>query len=132
MRCQSERDPMLKMITCVKRRPGMTATEFDTHWIGSHAPLIRKHAEILGIRRYVQNTRFPHPTAQGALEAGRGAPAFDFDGCAELWWDDLESHLAVRESEAGRAALQEIIEDEAQFIDLSGSLLWYCEERPII
>lgn len=123
---------MLKMITCVKRRPGMTAAEFDAHWIGTHAPLIRKHAKILGIRRYIQNTPFADPTAQTALERGRGAPPFGFDGCSELWWDDLESHLAVRETEAGRAALQEIVADEARFIDLPASLLWYCEERPIL
>lgn len=50
----------------------------------------------------------------------------------ELWWDDLDAHLAARNTEQGRQALRELIEDEHRFVDLSHSQLWYCEERVML
>ena len=123
---------MLKLIMCVKRLPTLTREEFDKHWQNDHAPLVRKHADILGIRRYIQTTPLNNPNAQQTLQQGRGSGHVDFDGCAELWWDDLTSHLAARKTEQGLAALRELIEDERRFVDLSRSQLWYGEERVII
>ncbi|WP_321336127.1 EthD domain-containing protein [Breoghania sp.] len=123
---------MLKMITCIKKLPELSLADFYSHWHSPHAALIRKHADVLGIRHYVQNAPYGDGSAQKALEFGRSAPSFGFDGCAELWWDDLESHLSARKTCAGKKALQEIIEDEKRFVDLESSLLWYCSERPIL
>jgi len=55
-----------------------------------------------------------------------------FDGCAELWWDSLDTHLAVRKTTEGKGALQALIADEMTFVDLEKSQLWYGEERSII
>jgi len=123
---------MLKLIMCVKRRPGLTREEFDRHWIERHAPLVRAHQGPLGIKRYVQTVPLDNPAAQAAIQAGRGAEAVDFDGCGELWWDDLETHLAARKTPEGGAALRLLIEDERRFVDLSRSQLWYGTERLII
>ncbi|WP_226505176.1 EthD domain-containing protein [Pseudomonas sp. MWU16-30317] len=123
---------MLKLTMCVKRQPGRSRAEFDEHWRNQHAALIRKHAALLGIRKYVQTTPLANPTAQHALQQSRGAEPVDFDGCAELWWDDLESHLAARGSAQGRMALQELIEDERRFVDLAKSQMWYGLEREIV
>ncbi|ALV91051.1 MULTISPECIES: EthD domain-containing protein [Pantoea] len=123
---------MLKLIMCAKRNPAISREEFDHHWRNVHAPLVRKHAELLGIRRYIQTVPYANPEAQDALQKTRGTLAVDFDGCAELWWDDLPSHLAARKTEQGLAALRELIEDERKFVDLENSQLWYGEERSII
>jgi uncharacterized protein (TIGR02118 family) len=123
---------MLKLIMCVKRKPGMSREEFDHHWRTQHAPLVLKHAEILGIRRYIQTVPYANPEAQQALQKTRGTLNVDFDGCAELWWDDLSSHLAARQTEQGLSALNELIEDERRFVDLVHSQLWYGEERVMI
>lgn len=123
---------MLKLIMCATRLPELTREQFDDHWRNRHAALVRKHAAVLGIRKYIQNSPSPNRTAQDALQKGRGTVPVDFDGCGELWWDDLDAHLAARQTEPGRQALLELIEDERRFVDLSRSQLWYCEERVIL
>lgn len=123
---------MLKLVMCVKRRADLTREEFDRYWHEQHASLVIKHAERLGIRKYIQTVPFANQAAQSALQQTRNASPVDFDGCAELWWDDLESHLAARKTPEGLRALQELIEDEGKFVDLAHSQLWYGEERCVI
>ncbi|MFC3395092.1 EthD domain-containing protein [Brenneria rubrifaciens] len=123
---------MLKLIMCVKRLPELTREEFDAYWRNSHASLVRKYAAILGIRRYIQTYPLCNLAAQRALEQGRGSDRADFDGCAELWWDDLDAHLTARKTVDGLKTLQALIDDERRFVDLSRSQLWYGEERAIL
>ena len=123
---------MLKLIMCLKRLPQLTRQEFDHHWRNIHAPLVTSYAELLGIRKYVQTRPFGDEAAQRALEKVRGTVAVNFDGCAELWWDSMEAHLAARKTTEGLQALAALIEDEKRFVDLSASQLWYGEERQII
>jgi len=123
---------MLKLIMCVRRRPDLTRDEFDGHWRDKHAPLVRRHSAILGIRKYIQTIPLPNPAAQAALQNGRGTEPVDFDGCAGLWWDNLESHLAARMTPEGLRALQELIDDERRFVDLARSQLWYGQERIVL
>lgn len=123
---------MLKLIMCVTRQPHLTRAEFDLHWRERHAPLVLRHSPLLGIRRYIQSVPFGDQLAQQRLQQGRGTLPCDFDGYAELWWDDMPSHLAARATEEGLRALQELIEDERRFVDLSRSQAWYSEERHIL
>ena len=123
---------MLKLVMCVKRRAHLTREEFDHYWRNHHASLVIKYAECLGIRKYVQTTPLANNAAQLALQQTRNSVPVDFDGCAELWWDDLESHLAARKTEEGLSALRALIADEGKFVDLEKSQLWYGEERYII
>jgi uncharacterized protein (TIGR02118 family) len=122
---------MLKLIMCVKRLPELTREEFDQHWIERHAPLVRAHAQALGIKRYVQTVRHPNSEIQTAIQIGRGMLPVDFDGCAEVWWDNLEA-LEARKSPEGQKALRLVIEDERRFVDLSRSMAWFGIEREII
>lgn len=123
---------MLKLIMCVKRRPHLTREEFDDYWHEHHAPLVIKHSECLGIRKYIQTVTLASEVVQSALQQTRSSLTVDFDGCAELWWDNLESHLEARKTEEGLSALQELIDDEKKFVDFEHSLLWYGEERFVI
>lgn len=123
---------MLKLIMCVKRRPHLTREEFDDYWHEHHASLVIKHSECLGIRKYIQTVTLASEVAQSALQQTRSSLTVDFDGCAELWWDNLESHLEARKTEEGLSALQELIDDEKKFVDFEHSLLWYGEERFVI
>ena len=123
---------MLKLIMCVIRLPHLTREDFDRHWVEQHAPLVRSHQEALGIRAYVQTVPLPMPPLEAAAGTVRGAPPVAFDGCAELWWDSLEAHVASRKTEAGQGALLALIEDEKRFVDFARSQLWYGYERTII
>jgi uncharacterized protein (TIGR02118 family) len=66
-----------KGVGFVRRKPGMTADDFQRHWLDVHGPL---GAAVPGLRRYVQSH-----TRLAAYERGR-EPAWD--GAAIVWFDD--------------------------------------------
>jgi uncharacterized protein (TIGR02118 family) len=121
---------MLKLVFCLKRLPYLTRAEFQRYWRETHAPLVRSHADVLAIRRYVQLHTVDLPVNE-ALRAGRGGPE-PYDGIAELWWDSAEALAAAVATPAGRAASEALLEDERRFIDLAASPLWIGEERVVI
>ena len=121
---------MFKITFCLRRRPDLTPEQFDAYWRDTHAPLVRRHAAALGIRRYVQSMRFESDLA-AAVAKVRGAPQ-PFDGVAELWFDSLEAAKAGFSTAAGRAAGRALLEDEARFIDLEHSPIWFAAEREIV
>jgi hypothetical protein len=51
---------MIKLVFTLRRRDGMTREDFHRYWREEHAPLVQRHAEILHIRRYVQNADQRH------------------------------------------------------------------------
>jgi len=72
---------MYKLVLLFRRREDLTQEDFVRYWRDVHVPLVRK---VPNIRRYVIST------VQGAP---LGEP--DFDGMAELWFDDEETALAA-------------------------------------
>jgi uncharacterized protein (TIGR02118 family) len=121
---------MVKLVFCCRRLPRLSRAEFQRYWRETHGPLVRRHATVLRIRRYVQSHTLDHPV-NAALAESRGAPD-EFDGIAELWWDGLDDLAAATASPDGRAASRELYEDERRFIDHARSPLWVCEERPVV
>ncbi|MGH0028639.1 MAG: EthD domain-containing protein [Myxococcota bacterium] len=116
---------MIKLTFALRRLPHLSRDEFQDYWREQHAPLVEKHREALGIRRYVQCHTLTVP-ANDALRGSRGAPP-EYDGVAELWFDDAELRVTDEAREAGLA----LLEDERRFIDLENSPLWLSEEKPI-
>jgi len=121
---------MIKLAFVLHRRSDLSRAEFQRYWRETHAPLVARHAEALRIRRYVQLHTADH-TVNEALRASRGAPE-PCDGVAELWWDDFEALAAALATEAGRAAGQELLDDERRFIDHARSPLFVAEEHEIV
>jgi uncharacterized protein (TIGR02118 family) len=121
---------MLKLVFCLRRRPEYSSEEFQRYWRERHGPLVREHADTLGIQRYVQVETLDSPLNR-ALARPRQGPA-PFDGVAEVWWDDPEALAASAQTEAGRVASRALIEDERRFIDFSASPIWIAREHPII
>ena len=106
---------MIKLIYCFRRRPDMTGEEFDRYWRDVHAAL---GARIPGLRRFVQSRMIEIP---GDVRRA------DFDGVAELWFDDVPALLAARASrEWGEAGL-----DEEHFLDSATTAYAVTEERVI-
>ena len=62
---------MIKIVFCLRRKPGLSPDEFDRTWREDHAPLVKQHAETLGIRRYVQTIHTAHEFGAGAAKAQR-------------------------------------------------------------
>ncbi len=121
---------MIKLVFCMRRQAQLTREEFQRYWHDNHGPLVRKHAAALRMHRYVQAHTLGGPLTD-ALRASRGAPE-KYDRVAEVWWRSEEDLAEATASEAGRAAGQELLEDEHKFIDLAHSPLWICRERPIL
>jgi len=67
---------MVKSISLLTRKPGMTHEQFMTHWVEIHAPLA--HA-VPGLRRYVQSHIREQPTRPDIPTT-----EVDVDGIAEL------------------------------------------------
>ena len=97
---------MVKLIGCLKRKPGMTSEEFHRYWKEEHAPLAKSIPEFFRyVRKYVQSHAVENP-----------APGFKpaFDGFAEIWFDSLED---VGRAFAEPRYLEIIRPDEERFID---------------
>lgn len=128
MACQTR--PMIKLVFCLRRRSDFSREEFQRYWLEQHGPLVRSHAETLGIRKYVQL----HSIDDGislAVAGPRNSPE-PYDGMAELWFDDLEALAAAGSSDAGRAAGEALLADERTFLDLDRSPLFLTEEHVIV
>jgi uncharacterized protein (TIGR02118 family) len=121
---------VVKLIFALRRRADLSRDEFQRYWLEQHGPLVRSHAEALGIRRYVQAHTLPDEFHL-ALRASREAPE-PFDGVAELWFDSIEAIGAAAATEAGLAAGIALLEDERRFIDHERSPLWFVEEHQLI
>jgi uncharacterized protein (TIGR02118 family) len=92
---------MIKLVYCITKKSTLTYEEFFHYWKNIHGPV---GARIPGLRKLVQSHRLTIPCDQGVP---------DYDGMAELWFDNLESLQAARNSPQWKAST----EDEANFID---------------
>ncbi|HEX4189166.1 MAG TPA: EthD domain-containing protein [Solirubrobacteraceae bacterium] len=119
--------PMIKLVFMVKRREGMTREEFQRYWREEHAELVKRHAELLRIRRYMQ-THARDTDLDHAISGSRGSEPREYDGVAELWWDSIDDLVQAATSEEGQAAQQALLEDERRFIDVANSPIWLGEE----
>jgi uncharacterized protein (TIGR02118 family) len=120
---------MIKVSFFIRRNPSWSAEAFHDHWRNNHAALIKKHAAVFGIGRYVQTHAIAHP---------RNEPSEAFpepcDGVAELWFrtrEQLDLWFDNTTPEA-QAAGKEIRADERRFIDRARSPFVIGEELEII
>ena len=109
---------MIKSVSLLTRKPGMTHAQFVRHWVDVHAPLARG---VPGLRRYVQS----HIVEERSRP---DIPSSDVevDGIAELWYDDREAMARANASPEAKA----LHADGALFIGRIKSFV--VEERVII
>ena len=119
---------MVKLVFCLRRLPHLSRNEFQRYWRDVHGPLVRRYADVLRIRRYVQLHTLDD-AIQDALRASRGGPD-PYDGVAELWWDGLDD--LVRDDPEWRRGAQALLDDERRFIDLARSPLFVGVEHPVV
>lgn len=102
---------MIKRISLVRRREGMSAAEFTEHWLGEHAAIIR---DMPGLRGYRLDI----------VESWQGDPE-PWDGIGELWFDsraDLEAAFA--------AVADVLAADRAKFVSHTSAA--YVQEHVIV
>jgi len=74
---------MIKRISLLTRKDGMTREQFTRHWLEIHAPLAKP---VPGLRRYVQ----AHIVEEFRRPDIPTSPV-EVDGIAELWFESRES-----------------------------------------
>jgi uncharacterized protein (TIGR02118 family) len=120
---------MIRLVFALRRKPELSLDEFQDYWRRKHGPLVASFAEDLNILRYVQTHTIEDGSNESAQKA-RGNMEPHYDGVAELWWSTEAELEAAIASEAGKAAGAALLEDEATFIDLPQSPLWFAYEYP--
>ncbi len=109
---------MIKLISLIYKKPGLTDEEFHRYWQEAHGPLAAK--VIPGLRKYTQNhlVKLPGVTYEG-------------DGFAEIWFDHSEAYkryVTWRQSDDAKV----LLDDEDAFIDRSRTVRYVVEEHVII
>ncbi len=120
---------MIRLVFVLRRKPELSLTEFHDYWRNQHGPLVASFANDLNILRYVQTHTLDDPANEAAQQA-RGNMEPHYDGVAELWWSTEAELEAAMQTEAGKAAGAVLLKDEATFIDLPQSPLWFAYEYP--
>lgn len=121
---------MIKMTFCLRRRPDLTLEEFQRYWRTTHAALVAKRADLLGIRRYVQLHTADLPGLHRSLQSRNGGAPQPYDGVAELWFDCLDDFVDGDPKKLQASA--ELLADERNFIDLPNSPMWLGEENVVV
>ena len=106
---------MIKAITCIKRKPGISVEDFQDYWRGKHAEVVKG---LPHIRRYIQSH---------ALLGGYRKGELPWDGIAEIWVDSVDTMRAW----AGGDAYGAVQRDEENFIDRGKMALILTQEHVI-
>lgn len=110
---------MLKLIVCMKRKPGLSRKEFNAYWRDNHGPLVKSVPQFMRhVRKYVQCHLI-----DGAEPVVGSIP--NYDGVAALWFDSPET---MQQAFTEPRYLEIIRPDELKFIDLDNCLSFQTEE----
>lgn len=120
---------MIKMNFCVRKRDDISEENFHNYWLNEHGPLVKSHRKSLCILKYCQSHAV-FPELGDMARSQRGMES-KYDGVAELWWENVDVLQAALMSDEGLQAGSELIEDEAKFIDLAKSTIFFSEEHVI-
>jgi hypothetical protein len=120
---------MLKMVVESWARTGLTREKFISYLANTHGPLVHKHADALGFRKYLQNHRITAPEID-LFAAGRGWPSAP-DSSVELWLEDMETISRAMAGKEGMAASSILEEDERRFVDPSRVSAFLSREKVI-
>ena len=122
---------MIDVILCIRRRDDVTLEDFHLYWQDHHAALVKRHADKLGVRSYVQH----HTVATGLeslAQGDRGCPPDVYDGVAVITRDSLDDMAAMGAQPDALAAAAELSEDERRFIDHGQSRIWFAEHLQVV
>jgi uncharacterized protein (TIGR02118 family) len=106
---------MIKGMSLVKRKPGLTLEQFARHYEEAHAPLALKHFPF---KRYVRNYVSKSDDAEEPW----------FDCVTEVWFETMEDCQAAAEFTVSEA-YKVIAEDEERFMDRSKIVAFIVDEK---
>jgi uncharacterized protein (TIGR02118 family) len=111
-----------KAVALLRRRADLTREAFVDYYETRHVPL------ILSLMPGVLDYRRNFVDFAGAFVSPRAAP-FDFDVVTELWFADRAAYDAAMAVATREDVAAQIAEDEANFLDRTGTRMFVVEER---
>jgi len=106
---------MIKAVSLIKRKPGISREEFKEHYEEVHVPLALQHFPFM---RYVRNYVIIPP----------GVEEPDFDCITEVWFADMEACQAAAEFSVS-PEYKVISDDEEKFMDRDRIVAFLVEEN---
>lgn len=119
----------LKLVSVLRRKDGMSRSQFKTYGINTHAPIAKTALTTLGATRYVQShTTDAVLNTTIALTHGTGAA---YDGITASWFPSESSLISALATTAGTQADQAVAANEKNFIKPSESSYFVTKEYQI-
>jgi uncharacterized protein (TIGR02118 family) len=118
---------MIKRLTVMTRKPGLSREEFARYWTESHGPLLASHPAVkrfvanvtLEFRRFSVRNEDPSDPLRSTILTQTP------DGFVELWFEDRESMEAMYASDFAK----KLVADAEHFV--GGIATFIVEEREI-
>lgn len=112
---------MIKMVTLIRRKEGLTREAFLRHWQEVHKPIFCAPPVMQHVIQYTQNhvvQRFPD-----APDAAQ-----DWDGILEVWFASADKLAAIQQEPY---YLEHVRPDEDKFVDAARSVTFFVDEHPL-
>jgi len=118
---------MIKRVTLMTRKPGMTREAFADYWTRVHAPLLASHPAVkrLTINVTQEFVRFSVRNEDSADPLRSTIVTQTPDGIVELWFEDRESMSAMYASDFSRR----LVADAEHFVGAIATFI--VDEREI-
>jgi hypothetical protein len=113
---------MIRLTALLRRNPALSPAEFQAHWSGTHASLVR---DLPGIEdRVVRYEQHPRLVAPGKWTGSEGV-----DGMAVQWFRSIDDLLGMV---ADPTYQRTVAPDEHQLLDLTHSTFLVTQEPRLI
>ena len=114
---------MYKLISIVKRKPGITKQEFKEYYENHHKKLGEQYLPPFCkkyLRRYLE--AIPSPMKPGQ------APGPDIDCMVEFWFESVADYRAFEASVSSPERIKLITADEERFVDRANTFRYTVED----
>ena len=117
---------MIRFISCMKRKPGITPEQFRQYWTDPKlASLTDRMVALTGAVRCVRSATL-NVSANQLVRERRGGQE-PFDGVLEYWWENASHLIDQINSPEGDALIKEMMAYQQQFIDFASSTAFFTE-----
>ena len=107
----------------------MSAEAFASYWLREHAPKVAERQAALRAAKYVQSHTV-EPEINVLLQQSRNLEE-PYDGVTEIWWESADVLREAMGTAEGGKAMEDLLADEATFIDFGRSRCFITEEHSI-
>jgi hypothetical protein len=120
---------VIKLVYCLARKQDVSAEAFASYWLQEHAPKVAERQKVLRAAKYVQSLT-AEPELNVLLQQSRALEE-PYDGVTEIWWESADVLREAMATPDGSRAMEELLEDEATFIDFGRSRCFITVEHSV-